>query len=141
MKHLYLLLLSTFFMLPLHSQTTTAYHYDNAGNRISRVYVVKMNNQAKNQPQEVAGIEAPIGERKITTYPNPVKELLTIDFGAIELPVPATLSLYDASGALKQNTSVQDMKTQIDLSGYAPGWYLLKISLEENLVIFKIIKE
>ena len=60
-------------------------------------------------------------------YPNPTSDIVTIELS----PVPCTLNpeiqVFDIYGKRLQIISVSDERTQMDLSHYAPGIYIIKI--------------
>ena len=73
----------------------------------------------------------------IIIFPNPVNNLLNIT--AIE-----TINSIVISNVLGQeiyNAKMDALETTIDMSGYIKGTYFVKISVAENTIIKKIIKE
>lgn len=75
-----------------------------------------------------------------TLFPNPCTDFLNIDFKNTST---ATLNIYNICGVLEKSIKFQDKNTgKINLSGLAPGMYLVEIqehSTKEK-TIYKIIK-
>jgi len=72
----------------------------------------------------------------VRTYPNPVKDVLTIDAekGHYEI------SLSDISGRVLYSGAFTH-KTQIDMKHESKGLYLLKISGDSSTKVYKIVKD
>ncbi|MBS1760119.1 MAG: right-handed parallel beta-helix repeat-containing protein [Bacteroidetes bacterium] len=71
---------------------------------------------------------------QLTTYPNPVKNNLTIS----DAKVGSIILLSDMSGKILQQINVQQTAFTIDMSKYINGMYILKLY---NGIVQKIIKE
>jgi hypothetical protein len=69
-----LFLLAIFLSTGAFAQTI-AYSYDEAGNRISRTYLVPLRSVSadKSNPPDSVEVEAVLGELKVTICPNPTK--------------------------------------------------------------------
>jgi Secretion system C-terminal sorting domain/PKD domain len=74
----------------------------------------------------------------ITIYPNPVRELLTIE--TENVPFPIQLQLLNSIGQTIFSTQLVEQRSQIDLSALAAGAYLLKLEHEQGKWFQKIIK-
>jgi len=61
---------------------------------------------------------------EINVYPNPVKDILQIEFKDSEY----ILSLFDITGKLLYRLNAEGSNTQIDLTEYRQGMYILKIT-------------
>lgn len=80
-----------------------------------------------------------------SVYPNPTTSYLTvqIDDGLSEI---CTAYLYDITGHLVKNITIENTETKIDMSNLPVGTYILKIIESINLTsskeikVFKIIK-
>jgi hypothetical protein len=106
--------------LTLASNTTTA--------------VLTLNKEIK-EPEEAAAFGV---------YPNPVVEVTTVHLRT-EDPGPATLQLFDASGALLQEQQLSLAKggnqLQLNLSTYAKGSYTLVLSSTHQHKTLTLIKQ
>lgn len=81
-------------------------------------------------------MENPFG---LKVFPNPTKDLITI-----RLKVKTdnmNYGLYDVDGKLIIQNKIFDQTSQIDMSPYASGIYLLKIKNNKQINSFKIIKK
>ena len=72
----------------------------------------------------------------LTIYPNPVKDLTTLEVNNNLLNTKATLT--DIRGKFKQTIIITQSFTNINLSGYTNGIYLLRMQSGE---VIKIIKQ
>lgn len=61
-------------------------------------------------------------------YPNPVHDKLTVLLSG----APTMISVFDAEGAQIMQLNTNELQVQIDVEGYKPGNYLLKIISSEN---------
>ena len=79
---------------------------------------------------------------KIVLFPNPTKDLVNI---SLDKPFEGDfkIEVYNNIGLLIQskNISLWNNTTQIDLSGYVPGIYLIKIGTKNNSFVGKILKQ
>lgn len=76
----------------------------------------------------------------INLYPNPTKELLTIDFGTNNLK-NASLQVLDLLGKTITYQKLSASKTTISLNGLSQGVYLVKFSNDLRSKVFKVVKE
>ncbi len=81
---------------------------------------------------QITGVE-------IKVYPNPTSDYVTVHFSKeVEKP---TYRLFDLSGRLIEQKSIETTDAKIDMTGYAGGSYVLKLnSGQQPLQTFKIIK-
>jgi hypothetical protein len=86
----------------------------------------------------------PVGENllsdlTIKTFPNPVKDILNIQYDN-GFSNSAKTSIVDITGKPVMQLRGIDLKNSINLSGYNPGLYLIKISdldINKTLLIIK----
>jgi hypothetical protein len=72
---------------------------------------------------------------KIRVYPNPAKDVLTIE----GLPDHATAEIYSINGKLLLNEAISNQ--QIDIRSLADGMYFIKLSSAQGSVVRKFVKE
>lgn len=125
-----------------------AYTYNAAGNRVGRQYVVQLRNLTKSEQMESTdsidnenSVHVGFSEGTIAVFPNPTKGSLVFSITRADFSTPLNLCLYSSQGALLQEISVSASEMMIDLSAYASGWYILKVTGGTNPVEFKIIKQ
>ena len=102
--------------------------------------------QGVQQPYEisVAGIDEANGiSLKVTAYPNPTTDYLTLEIDAsTSLSIQSmSYQLYDIQGKVLQNQKITGYRTSIDMNNLVPATYFVKV-IEENKAVktFKIIK-
>jgi hypothetical protein len=69
-------------------------------------------------------------------YPNPVKDILTLEGNGKITGV----SVYNSLGVLVHASSPSEMTTKIDMSQYKRGIYLVKVSMGNDIKTVRIIK-
>lgn len=95
------------------------------------------------QPFEISetlGADAAEIGLSLKIYPNPTTDILNlkIDFNDVKA---YTYELYDYAGRFLGKSAVSKKVTELSMSKYPAGTYLLKISKRNNLIkIFKVIK-
>ena len=95
------------------------------------------------QPYEIwviTGVELPGIELSMAVYPNPATDYVVLRVE--EMPTaPIRYALYNLSGQLLDSQEILQPTTQIVLSQYAMGAYLLKIfDGDDAIKTFKVIK-
>lgn len=79
--------------------------------------------------------------KHIEVYPNPATDILFIDFKLINIP-NVSLEIYDVLGnKVFHNTSLKLPKNKLDLTLLSSGIYFLKLNLNGNSVMKKIVKQ
>lgn len=145
-KLLYFLILSLFLTLILafegSAQTSYIFGYDASGNRTSRTIALKSAFIPQNDTiaAKQKTFEDLIGNREVKIYPNPTKGLLQVELPYIE-NLNATIRVYGMQGALVKEMKVKDYTTDVDLSRYPNGMYILKISIDNLSSEWRIIKD
>jgi hypothetical protein len=83
-----------------------------------------------------------INLNKITVYPNPFIDRITIDMGGSNLP-KANVEIRTVFDRILYNQEVinDGGLLSIDTSGFGSGVYLLKLTSGETTSVFKIIKK
>jgi hypothetical protein len=76
----------------------------------------------------------------INIYPNPTKELLTLDLGTNNLK-NASIRVLDLLGKTISNQKVSSSKTTLNLNGLTQGIYLVKFTNDLGSKVFKVVKE
>lgn len=76
----------------------------------------------------------------VLIYPNPTKNLITVDFGDNQIK-NATIQVMDLVGKTIHQQKINSPKTIIKLNNYSQGIYLVKVSNKKGSKIYKIVKE
>ncbi len=129
-------------------QDEISFGYDNAGNQISRQFIVLKTKQPTPQVNEEAVAEIPEDEKStrnvLNYYPNPVDSELTLDWGqSINARIQA-ISVYTIDGKLLRQISPNTgmSKFTIPFNSYDRGVFLVAATFEGGHVeSFKIIKK
>ncbi|MGD0710108.1 MAG: T9SS type A sorting domain-containing protein [Bacteroidales bacterium] len=74
-------------------------------------------------------------ESNIMVYPNPATNDITIESS------PAVIELFDIQGQLIKTLAATDNKTDIDVSAFTNGVYILKVRTYKGIEVRKFIKE
>lgn len=87
--------------------------------------------------QDTLGLQDVEVLKNIRMYPNPTNGHVSISFpNSLE----SKITVYDLNGRLLLNKTETTTKSIIDLSNYEDGVYLLKIQINQNEIIKRVIK-
>lgn len=96
------------------------------------------------QPYEIVTLavsESENTEKNISLYPNPVKDVLFVDFNEEKFS-NSTYQLYDAQGKLIKNGNFNQKKNELNFSMLPVSVYIIRIFSDNKMVkTFKIIKK
>ena len=139
MKKTLIFILLLLAVMNIRAQSVN-YTYDNAGNRTSRSIVLK-SPQAPEDLQIETAISDLVAEKAISIYPNPTKGILTVEIKNYSNEMKAEFRLTDMSGRTIFNRKATTGIQTFDLSRQVAGIYLLQIRINNESVVWKIIKE
>lgn len=123
------------------SQTTNVeFNYDADGNMILRKIIVVPSN-IKGNPNQDDVISEEIGQQKIKIYPNPTNGIIKLYISEIDDLLNNYCLIYSLNGTLLLNKKISGSLTEIDLSTYETGSYLMDIHLGDKISRWKIIKQ
>jgi len=77
----------------------------------------------------------------ISIYPNPTKDNLNINFKQINYLHDATILIYDITGKLMLQQSVQQQHYQYDIRKFPNGLYIVRIECYENNIVQMFMKQ
>jgi hypothetical protein len=84
-------------------------------------------------------VEEERGTGSLELYPNPASGQLTLDLGRV--PEEAcTLVIYDISGRPVYRGIVQEQYRVLDVSGWIPGLYLVRLESRGETEIRKLLR-
>jgi hypothetical protein len=78
-----------------------------------------------------------LDDEGLSTYPNPATSELTV----VSEDVINTMKIYDISGRILTSQKVNSNQTQVDVSAFQPGIYLISIETEDEVLTRKFIKQ
>ncbi|HQL70491.1 MAG TPA: T9SS type A sorting domain-containing protein, partial [Bacteroidales bacterium] len=87
---------------------------------------------------EGIGVDPVIAE-SVNVFPNPVNNILNVDFGLLN--GNKNVSLFDATGRCILSINTTDNQTSLDCSGLADGMYTVSISSENEFVRKTVVKQ
>jgi hypothetical protein len=82
-----------------------------------------------------------ISNINIKVYPNPVSDKLKIDIQNVNSLKSTIISVYDTQGKLLLQQTITKQQTELNISDFAKGIYILKVSDTNNTTISKFVKE
>ena len=131
------------------SQTDIAYDYDANGNRIVR-RIINMTDKSLESTdtteyneevlEQKLAFEEQLGDTQLSYFPNPVKDWLQIKLTGSEKWKIGNYSLFNNDGKLLDQGQL-NANNKLDFKPYAPGLYLLKIEVEGEQQVWKILKD
>lgn len=95
------------------------------------------------QPYEIVSlaVSETSGEKNISLYPNPVKDVLFVDFNE-EKYANAQYILFDSQGRTLKKGIFTQKKTELDFSTLPQSVYIIQIFQDsKNIKTYKIIKK
>lgn len=108
------------------------YSYPGAGER----------NNSANKISYVVGSCIPVGigenalRDAVRCYPNPVTELLTIEFGEPN----AAVTVFNSNGQLVDSFTADAMRIQYDMASFTSGLYIFQIEQNNSVTHVKVMK-
>jgi len=118
-----------------------AYSYDSHGNRTQRSLVVS-DPQSQRTVQPVAEEEKAkevAKELGLTAFPNPAQDKVTVVIENLK-EQEATVLLIDAQGKNLLNKNTSQLQNEVDMSGYKPGVYFIKVVVGKETLFYKVMK-
>lgn len=115
------------------------YGYDAVGNRIKREIIISNNNVRKTPPKTV--VSEMLSDKTIRIYPNPTKGILKIEISGWSELDAGSITVFNTNGARLVSTPLSDPATTVDITGCAPGIYLMLVRINDKESTWKIIKE
>lgn len=144
-NYLFLLsmMLSVAFPVRLQSQTSTIeYTYDAAGNRTGRAVIVLRSVVIAEEKEEQPFVAFDLfADLSVRIHPNPTKGFVTVVILNLQQEQQVDLLLFDITGKMLISKQNAGTSTDMDLSGYVNGTYILKVVSGENVYDWKIIKQ
>ncbi|MBE0646918.1 MAG: T9SS type A sorting domain-containing protein [Bacteroidales bacterium] len=144
-------LFKTHFDLKIHSITkdTIVRLFQDSGEEMYQIYFPETIDSIEFDPvgwliqQHTVhtGIQEKTGIHIVNIYPNPVKDLVTIELRSQYQLKEITATLFNARGQLLFQEQIRQGKTGIDLSKFSKGIYLLKINSTNHSEVWRIVKK
>ncbi|MFZ4401991.1 MAG: T9SS type A sorting domain-containing protein [Bacteroidales bacterium] len=92
-------------------------------------------------PGTFLGIDSHILSGKISLFPNPATDILSIDLRQLSMLQNTTIAIYDIQGKLLLQQPLTQALTELNISSFAKGIYVVKIKNDKQSLVSKFIKE
>jgi hypothetical protein len=79
--------------------------------------------------------------KQLNLYPNPATNTLTLNLSQLQELQNATVNIYDIQGKELLHQNITDTQTQIDISSFAKGIYIVKFQTDKETLQNKFVKE
>jgi hypothetical protein len=87
------------------------------------------------------GIKENTQNNQLHLYPNPATNTLTLNLSQLQKLQNATVSIYDIQGKQLLHQNIVEAQTQIDISSFAKGIYIVKVQTDKETLQSKFVKE
>jgi len=88
-----------------------------------------------------SGMEINENSNGISVYPNPAKEMLSLNINQISDLKEMSVSIYNIQGQLLIQQAVKQKETEFNISRFAKGLYIVKVNTYKDIMITKFNKE
>jgi hypothetical protein len=152
MKNLLFILLTLLLNVISYAQTPDVlkreYEYDLAGNRVLRMVVLlddgspghkSMSNKSDSAQHDFLTDKA--GDISLKVFPNPTTSTVTLEVDSKTEAIDGTISIHTLQGSTIHTQTFKSYVTDIDLSIYTSGTYLINVYVNGKATYWKIIKQ
>mgnify|MGYP001179379174 FL=1 len=133
------------FNFYLFGQRQVHYSYDASGNRIKREIILNKlqsySERKKNIQKDTSFVSEKLSGQIVKIYPNPTRGILTVCFSGKTENLTGSVQICSISGQNILSMKISSPIVSIDLTKNIPGTYLLKLTLNGESSVWKIIKE
>lgn len=126
-----------------HAQQTqtVTFAYDLNGNRITREILFGKQERNGETSEEFHSFATDSFETmEVSLYPNPTNDKFFVEIKG-DTSEKAEATLTHISGAVLEKRTLTNSLESFDLSGLAPGAYLLKLTVNKETHVWKVIKK
>jgi hypothetical protein len=139
------------FFATLEAQKIT-YTYDASGNRTKRIITVTKSlaidtaaYAPKSDSIQDSSNADPFAEKedafKVLVYPNPTQGIIEVEIPELNTIQKAQIQIYSITGLFVRTVRNLQRRQSVDMTDLSAGIYLLYITVDENTVVKKIIKQ
>jgi len=130
----------SFFLSITCMAQTVKYSYDPAGNRIQRkLDVSNPNTQRTNEEPKEEKAKETAKELGLSVFPNPAQDKVNVVINNLPEKKQAVVMLIDAQGKNLLSKTGQP-QNEVDMSGYKPGVYFIKVMVGTETLFYKVLK-
>lgn len=122
-----------------------SFFYDQSGNRIlreSEIVQLKSGGTLTSDPKDFKEqvLSKEISGHTIKIFPNPTKGIVRISMSEVETETTRVI-IFNTGGQVIAETQLEGSEGEINLSGYSPGVYFMRIIFDGTSAEWKILKE
>ena len=126
------------------------YEYDASGNRTCRRIITLRNHVVSTDTTDTENADyentahyfsEKVGKIQFNIFPNPTSQTVTVHITNYDDFTVGTLQLYSLNGQFLQQYVINSPQLNVDLSTYSNGVYLLKLRINQQTDVWKIVKE
>jgi len=77
----------------------------------------------------------------ISLFPNPATNTLTLNLGQLKDIQNTTVNIYDIQGKLLLQQNIMQQQTELNISSFAKGIYIVKVTNDKETMQSKFVKE
>jgi len=117
------------------------YSYDSYGNRTQRSLVVSdPQSQRTVQPAGEEKVKEIAKEMGLSVFPNPAQDKVNVVINNLKEDQEALVLLIDAQGKNLLNKNTSHPQNEVDMNGYKPGVYFIKVIIGKEVLFYKVLK-
>lgn len=142
MKKICLVSLFSLMVLSAFSQQQCpqiVFNYDPSGNRIQRKLIIVPCGD-ENQKTFASDSSSVLTLMIVNVYPNPAQDKINIELPKDSTATESKIELLDINGKILYSVASPSLQIQIDVSQYAVGTYVLKITREKKYAAYNVLK-
>lgn len=125
------------------------YLYDANGNRWQRITEINLWQNNADSSTYTKAVTNPVKEsvldsfgiKSITIFPNPTFDKLEINI-ATDNPIPllGTIKVFNVTGSSQLLSQTLAINNEVNFTSLSAGAYMLKVEINGNIKVFKVIK-
>ena len=140
-KSLLFITFSLFYFTNIFAQGSLNFLYNESGNCIKKYLTVVLSPFGNDSISEsnVSRTDN-IGDMQITVYPNPTEGVLRVAIGGAD-DNSFLFTVIDMGGRVLQSFKSYNVETDVDMTSYLEGVYILKVVAGGKTSVFRIIKK
>ncbi len=89
---------------------------------------------------DFVGINETTQNTQLHLYPNPANNTLTLNLSQLQKLQNTTVSIYDIQSKQLLHQNISEVKTQLDISVFAKGIYIIKVQSDKEILQSKFVK-
>jgi len=133
------------FFCFIETSAQVSYNYDDNGNRTSKVIILNTLKSDElinpvNEVETASIFDDIIDDVSIKIYPNPTKGLLRIDI-TNSYDIDGSIEIVNSTGKTISKTTTISETNSMDISKHPNGVYMMRIKINGETSVWKIIKE